>query len=244
MAAINPRTKVICLSYIHTFSGYAIDVAAIGQICQKHGILFVLNLSQAAGAFPVDISALPIDALVCAGYKWLLGPYGTGFCWMKKEVREKLEYPQNYWISLMDEVGLSHEGPLLLKEDRSSRRYDIFGTANFFNYVPWRASIEYLLAIGLDQVHAHNQQLVDQIIDGIDSKNFYFVSPIVKGSRTNIIVFSHQQASHNSALFEYLKTQGLHLALWKGKLRIAPHIYNTPQDIDRFLSVLNSYEPK
>jgi len=96
-----------------------------------------------AGAFEIDLTQWEVDAVVCAGYKWLLGPYGTGFCWIRKEVRQQLNYAQNYWISLMDEASLNSEGPIHLKEDHSARRYDVFGTANFFNYVPWAASIEY-----------------------------------------------------------------------------------------------------
>ncbi len=239
-AAINPRTKLICLSYIHTFSGYPLDVAGIGKICQEYGILYVINLSQAAGAFEVNLEKLPVDAVVCAGYKWLLGPYGTGFCWIKKEVRERLDYPQNYWISLMDEQSLSSEGPMSLKDDHSARRYDMFGTANFFNYVPWRSSIEYLLSIGLENIQAHNQALVNQFVDGLNKKCFHLISPEIKAERTNIAVFSDKDPARNQNLFNRLKDKGFHLALWKGKLRVSAHIYNTPQDIQRLLEALDA----
>lgn len=241
--AITRRTKLVCLPLIHSFTGFKHDAKAIGQICRSQDVLFVLNLSQAAGAFEIDLSQWEVDALVCAGYKWLLGPYGTGFCWIRKQVREQLNYPQNYWISLMDEASLNAEGPLNLKDDHSARRYDVFGTANFFNYVPWRASIEYLLSIGLDRVHQHNQALVDQLVDGLEG-SFDLISPRKVKERTNIVVFSHKDPSRNSRLFEFLKTQGFYLALWKNKLRASPHIYNTPQQIESLLFNLNRYAEK
>lgn len=242
--AVNARTKLVCLPLVHSFTGYRQDIKAIGRYCRSQGILCVVNLSQAAGAFEIDLSQWEIDAVVCAGYKWLLGPYGTGFCWIKPQVRERLNYPQNYWISLMDEPGLNSEGAIKLKDDHTARRYDVFGTANFFNYVPWQASIEYLLTIGLAAIDRHNQGLVDQLVDGINQDSFELVSPALKIERTNIVVFSCKDASRNCHLFEFLKSKGYYLALWKNKLRVSPHIYNTTQEMEGLLKAINNYGPK
>lgn len=239
--AINRRTKLVCLPLVHSFTGFKQDIEAIGKLCRSHGILCIVNLSQAAGAFEVDLSQWEVDAAVCAGYKWLLGPYGTGFCWIRKEVRQQLNYPQNYWISLMDEKSLSSEGPISLKDDHAARRYDVFGTANFFNYVPWIASIGYLLSIGLERIEKHNQMLVDQLVDGLDQEYVDLISPRPKKERTNIVVFSCKDGSKNSHLFEFLKAQGFYLALWRNKLRVSPHIYNTSQEMEGLLAALNKY---
>ncbi len=239
--AFNKRTRLVCLPLVHSFSGYKLDIVSIGKLCRSHGILCVLNLSQAAGAFAIDLSQWELDAVVGAGYKWLLGPYGTGFCWIRKEVRERLNYPQNYWISLMDETSLKTEGPIDLKDDHTARRYDVFGTANFFNYVPWTASIEYLLSLGLDQVEKHNKALVDQLVEGLDDKSYALISPRQKKERTNIVVFSHKDPAQNVRLLEVLQNKGFYLALWKNKLRASPHIYNTADEITPLLKVLNNY---
>jgi len=242
--AINRRTKLICLPFVHSFTGFKEDIKAIGKLCRSQRILFLVNLSQAAGCFELDLSQWEVDAVVCAGYKWLLGPYGTGFCWIRKDIRQELNYAQNYWISLMDEAGLNSEGSINLKDDHTARRYDVFGTANFFNFVPWKASIDYLLELGLDRVDRHNQLLVDQMIDGLDRKKFSLISPYPQKERTNIVVFSHTDASQNSHLYEFLKGKGFYLALWKNKLRVSPHIYNTQQEIEGLLTVLNNYATK
>jgi cysteine desulfurase / selenocysteine lyase len=239
--ALTSKTKVVCLPYVHTFSGRVLDIVAIGDLCRQRGILFVVNMSQAVGAFEVNMAGLPVDAIVCAGYKWLLGPYSTGFCWIKKAVRESLNYPQAYWISLMDEQSLSSTGEIVLKEDKSARRYDVFATANFFNYVPWQASIKYLSGIGIKEIAHHNGLLVDQIVDGIKNTEFKCISPTESYQRTNIVVFSFKDGTENGSIFEFLKGQGFYVALWKGKLRVSPHIYNTQDDIKRFLCALHAY---
>ncbi len=242
--SMTSRTKLVCLPLIHSFTGVKLDIKTIGKLCSSRGVLCILNLSQAAGAFEVDLSQWEVDAVVCAGYKWLLGPYGTGFCWIRKEIRQQLNYAQNYWISLMNEGTLNTEGPIDLKEDHSARRYDVFGTANFFNYVPWRASIDYLTRLGLDNVEKHNQALVDHMVDGLNQEHFDLISPHPKKERTNIIVFSSKNASQNSQLFEFLKSRSFYLALWRNKLRISPHIYNTLQEIEGLLTALNDYASK
>ena len=238
---LNPRTRLVCLPLVHSFSGFKQDIKAISHWCRRHGILCVVNLSQAAGAFEVDLSQWQVDAVVCAGYKWLLGPYGTGFCWIDEKLRQQLNYTQNYWISLMDEAGLKSEGVLTLNDDRSARRYDVFGTANFFNFVPWTASIHYLLDIGLDRVEEHNQRLVDMIIEGLDRKRYELLSPHLKEARSNIVVFSLKDAASNANLSDFLKSKGIHLALWKNKLRVSPHIYNSSKEIGVLLGALNDY---
>ena len=236
---IKRKTKVLCLSHVHTFSGYRLDVEAVGKLCRERGIIFVLNISQSAGAFPVDISALGVDAVTSAGYKWLCGPYATGFCWMKSEIRSSLEYNQAYWSALLKEEALRSTGPLALPQEKSSRRYDVFAPANFFNFIPWRAAIEYLIAVGLTEIEQHNRQLVDILVEGLDKKQFYFVSPASTGDRTNIVVFSHRQSDKNPRILETLKKQGIYLALWKGNLRAAPHLYNTSQDIEKLLTCIH-----
>ena len=144
----------------------------------------------------------------------------------------------------MNENTLSHEGPLTLPDDHTARRYDIFGTANFFNYVPWRASINYLMSIGLENIHAHNQLLVRQLTHALNKHNFQLISPQENAQLTNIVVFSHRDPSRNAGIIEHLKTKGIHLAFWKGKLRASPHIYNQTSDIQQLIESLNETNNK
>ncbi len=238
--AITPRTKVICLPMIHSFSGWCLDIGGIGALCRQKGITFVVNMSQVLGVWPVDISSLPVDVVVCAGYKWLLGPYGTGFCWIRPDLRESLQYEQSYWIALMDERSLNREEELSLRQNNSARKYDVFGTANFFNFVPWRSSIDYLMGIGLAVVKRHNDALISLFHQGVDLTLWDVVSPKGVGIVSPIIVIAHKDRERNVGIFEDLKNKGVHAALWKGNIRISPHIYNTRGDMERLLLLLNA----
>ncbi|MCA9402077.1 MAG: aminotransferase class V-fold PLP-dependent enzyme [Candidatus Omnitrophica bacterium] len=236
---IGPKTRLLCLSHVHTFSGQVLQVEAIGKICQENGVLFILNLSQSAGTRPIDLSSGDIDGVVCAGYKWLLGPYGTGFSWMKPELRQKLDYNQSYWISSLNEEDLKNEGPISLKQSSSARKYDIFGTANFFNFVPLEASIQYLLNLGVAAIQQYQHHLVKIILEEIDQKKYQVISSQENSQLSSLCVFSHKEPQNNAKIFNLLKNHQIHGAFWKNNIRLSPHIYNSPDDVKRCCSVLN-----
>jgi len=236
---ITDKTRLFCISQVHTFSGIILEIEKFAQICKDKGILFVLNLSQSAGAMPVDVSGFAVDAIVCAGYKWLCGPYGTGFIWIKPELRDQLNLNHAYWTALLSAEELKQEGPLFLKDLNTARKYDIFGTANFFNFVPFKTAIDYLMDIGLDKISVHNMGLIDKFINELNYDSYHLISPKEGPRRSNLVVLSHKNKDKNEEIFNTLFSQGIYTALWKGNLRISPHVYNTEDEIGRLLDVLH-----
>src|SRR5713226_7323999 len=85
IAAITPRSRVVSVSHVRFDDGSLLDAARVAAACHAQGALLVLDVSQSCGAVPMDVHDLGADFLVCAGYKWLLSPYGTGFFWAKSE---------------------------------------------------------------------------------------------------------------------------------------------------------------
>jgi len=94
-AALTPRTRVFCSTWVHSFSGVACDLRALGSVCRANGTRFVVNVSQGLGARPFDLST-GVDAVVGVGFKWLCGPYGTGFTWVRPELLRSLHCNQAY----------------------------------------------------------------------------------------------------------------------------------------------------
>lgn len=240
-AHITKKTKLFCISHIHTFSGITLDVKGLGDVCRRKKIIFVLNLSQSAGTMPLDLSGWNVDAAVCAGYKWLCGPVGTGFCWMKPELREKLTLNNSYWPTVLSDEDLRSEGPIILKELTSARKYDVFGTANFFNFVPFKVGIDYLLGVGIEKIRAHHDKLLDCFIQKLNSSEYTLLSPEKGATRSSLLYFSCQDKSKNSDLYKRLIAARIFSAFWKGNIRISPHIYNTVTDIDHIINFLDKY---
>jgi cysteine desulfurase/selenocysteine lyase len=240
-AAAGASSRLLCMSWVHSFTGRAIDLAAVGEFCRSRRILFVLNGSQALGTRPLNVADTPVDALTSVGYKWLCGPYGTGFCWMRPEVLESLACQQAYWLAMQTADDLAKdEDDIRLRTDLGARAFDVFGTANFFNFLPWAASVDYLFQQGIDRIASHNDSLISQLLEGLYPAGYEIISPRQGPCRSTLAVFSHRQRERNRHIYERLLEEGIHIALRKGNLRLSPHLYNTAADIDRVLTVLNA----
>lgn len=245
-AALTPATRALCLSWVHSFSGHATDLAALGDLCRRRGAAFLVNTSQGLGGRRLDLPSLPVDAVVNVGWKWLCGPYGTGFCWLRPELRERLVVNRHYWLASQtaddlqgggeDEAGFPDPASV---HRLGARRFDVFGTASFLNVKPFAAAVETLLAAGLERVEAHDRALVDRLVEGLDRSRFRLLSPEAPAARTPIVVLSHREPARNPAVFERLREAGLDAALRRGNLRVSPHLHNTPDDVDRLLAALH-----
>lgn len=239
--AIGPRTRVLCTTWVHSFAGHAIDERAIGALCRERGVAFVLNAAQGVGARLLALAgpdAAPVDAVTAVGFKWLRGPYGTGFAWVRPELRERLSYNQQYWLSMQTAADLEREGEPELREGLGARRYDVFGTANFFNFTAWAAAIEELLETGIEQAAAHDQRLVEAIAAGVEAAGFELVSPRRGPERSTLVLFSHPDPAANREIYDGLRRRGIYLAMRRGRLRASPHVHNTEADVARLLAAL------
>jgi selenocysteine lyase/cysteine desulfurase len=231
---ISEHTRLLCSSWVFSLTGEAVDIDAIGRLCHERGVLFVVNGTQAVGARPIDVQRSPVDALVSCGFKWLCGPYATGFCWIDPDLLERLHYHQDYWLAHMQQSDLAHEGGHELRDDLRAGRYDVFGTANFFNFVPWTAALELLKDVGVAAIEAHDQHLVDVIVaDLADSRRVRVLSPSHGPARSSIVTISHTDPSLNSSVYEKLRADGIDVALRAGNLRLSPHLHNSEQDMRR-----------
>ena len=238
---IGTATRLLCTSWVFSYTGHMIDLPAVSSICREKGVKLILNCSQAIGTQPFDVTKGYADAITCVGFKWLCGPYGTGFCWIDPVLREDLDYNQAYWLAMQTADDLkTAKGIPEVKEVLGARKYDVFGTANFFNFVPWRASVEYLLEKSIEKIKSHNDTLIEYLKKGLHKSNYEILTPQSDSYASTILVISHKDKSRNEEIFELLKQKNIYISLRRGNLRFAPHLYNTLGEIDEALSLLNS----
>jgi selenocysteine lyase/cysteine desulfurase len=230
---------VLCTSWVHSFSGFVTDLQAVGEVCRQRGVWFLVNTTQGLGARTLDVASLPVDGVVNAGWKWLLGPYATGFCWLRPELLERLEYNQSYWLARFTADDLGRDRlDLDTPAAHPARGYDLFAPANFFNFVPWCASLELLLEIGPGDVERYDQELVARLLAGLDTDHYRLLSPEAEAARSTLVFLEHRERDRNPEIHRSLADAGIDVALRRGALRIAPHVHNRAGDIDRLLEVL------
>src|SRR5262245_30928689 len=235
-SALTHRTRVVCMTWVHSFSGRVADLAAVGRACRERGAWFVVNGSQGVGVRPIDVHALPVDALVSAGFKWLCGPYGTGVCWLRPELADAMRTTKLYWLSALTADDLA--APSLDLESivpGRAGRFDVFGTANFFNFVPFVAAVELLLELRISEVASSVDGLVVRLLDGLDRRRCQLESDDEVRSWLVVVLPVGEGAG---TTVERLARAGVHVAHRRGRIRISPHLYNSADDIDRVLALL------
>ena len=151
--AIDERTAVVALPHCHWTDGGQLDLVRIGARCREVGAVLVLDLTQSAGAMRFDAGAVRPGYVVCAGYKWLLGPYSLGFLWVAPEHREGRPIEFN-WIG---RAGAEDFAGLVDYRDEyqpGARRFDVGERSNFILVPMLNAALEQILAWGVGAVEA------------------------------------------------------------------------------------------
>ena len=105
-AAIGPRTRVVAVTWVDSFTGCTLDLQALGSGCRQAGTFLVVNASQALGVRAISVRSAPVDAVVSCGYKWLCGPCATGFAWLSPALMNCLRPQQAYWLAMQADRGL------------------------------------------------------------------------------------------------------------------------------------------
>lgn len=154
--AIRPETKMIVCTNGSNLTGNYIDISQVGEIARRHGLLFVVDASQTAGVFPIDVQNMNVDVLCFTGHKGMLGPQGTGGMY----VREGLEIkPLKSGGSGVQTYSKTHprEMPTALEA----------GTLNGHGIAGLRAAVEYIEETGIDTIRAREQALMWRFYEGV-----------------------------------------------------------------------------
>ena len=238
LAAMTPKTRMVSASLVRFDNGVLLDAARIAAACHAQGALLLLDVSQCCGGMPLDVAKLGADFLVCAGYKWLLSPYGTGFFWAKNEHTEKMRPGPFYWAAAegaQNFHSLALENP---KPVRGARRWDIAETSNYFNFAAMDASLQFVLQFGPETVEAHNRKLIDFLFERLPKDRCVPASPLDSARRGPYGCFAARSPEKTAELYDKLAKEKIITSLREGNIRVSPHLYNTERDIDRLITAI------
>ncbi len=240
IAQIGPQTRIVTASLVRFDNGAMLDAARVARACEKVGAALLLDLTQCAGAMKFRIRDLGAAMAVCSGYKWLLGPYGTGFFWIAQEWIERLPLGATYFMAL---EGARDFHALPSSEFRSApgaRRWDSAETANFTNLTAFDASLDLIGRIGGENIQNHVDALTNEILERMPRDRFMLTSPEPRERRGPYICVSAINPNDTRAIHEKLGAAQIHVSLRGTSLRISPYIYNTREEISRLIDVLES----
>lgn len=240
IAAISSRTRLVSASMVRFDDGSLLDASRVARACHDAGALLLLDASQCAGAMPIDVAKLGADFMTSAAYKWLLGPYGTGFFWARGEQIEKMPVGPFYWQALAGAEDF-HSLSLLVEEAkpaRGARRWDAPETASYLNLAALDASLELLLKAGTDTVAAHNRRLIEEMFERLPRDRCVLASPANASERGPYGCFAARSADKTAEVYGKLRKNNVIVSLREGNLRISPHLFNTERDLDKLIMTI------
>jgi selenocysteine lyase/cysteine desulfurase len=239
--ALGRRTRVAAVSMVSYNTGYRLDIERLGHACRENGTILLADLSQAAGAVSLrlgaEAAALPIDVAVCAGYKWLLSPYGTGFAWFHPEVLGRLAVTDVYWQAVEGAANFNKLPRTGWKLAPGARRFDSTETASFLNLAAMIASLQFLRQVGVKTIERHAMGLLDRLIEHLPA-GCRVASALEPRERSTIMAVEAPDAAATARLHRALLAARVIVSLREDRLRISPNIYNTGSDIARCLEAL------
>lgn len=224
---IDKRTRLVTMSSVQSLNGFMIDLRVLGELCRSKGALFFVDAIQSLGVIPMDVKDCGADFLAADGHKWLLAPEGTGIFYCRRELAQELKPSLIGWKSIKREYDYENID-FTLKEN--ALRFEE-GSFNVMGIRALGAAMELLFEIGIERICGRVHDIGDLIIDEAEKRGFGIRTPRDRNERGGIVSFSGD--FDPMTLKKKLRESDIVVNNRGGAIRLAPHFYNTEEEIIR-----------
>jgi cysteine desulfurase / selenocysteine lyase len=227
------RTRVVSVSHVQFYSGFRVDVAALGEICSRFGVLLVVDGTQSTGAIRLDVAAAGVDVLVVSAHKWMMGPRGIGFASFSERAMNSITPRVVGWLSVNDPFAFNRKLDFL----PDARRFEP-GTANGSGILGLAERLTQIDELGIDRIEERILSLSELLRE---RALHHGLKPIyqfagMSGSGINIL---KKPGLATSDLHAKLTASGIYASIRNDAIRISPHYYNTADEIEQIVDVMS-----
>lgn len=231
-ALIDERTRVVSATHGYYLNGYRQDLRELADMAHRHGALLFVDAYQTLGTTPVDVKALDIDMLAAGTLKYLMGTPGLAFLYVRRSLLEKMEPSLTGWFGRTNPFAFD---PKRLDWAVTARRFDT-GTPPVLNAYVARAGLELLESVGVAEIERWTRGLSQRLVAGAEAHGLTVYGTTDPDRKTPTTAIRCPGDSH--AVEIALREEGI-LASARGPVvRLAPHFYNTLDEMDRAVEVL------
>jgi selenocysteine lyase/cysteine desulfurase len=223
-AHIDERTLIVPAAHVCFRNGYRLDIPRLATLCRERGAYLLLDDYQRTGTAPLDVHALGVDFMVTGALKYLLGPAGVAFLYVRRDL-----------IGRLDPFAFSHDR---LDWSPSARRFET-GSPPIPNVYAVAAGIELLQTVGPAMIAEQVNRLVERFARGVRERGFDVVTPDDPGARGPLVVVRSTDAA---TMIGRLEQRGIIASARGTGLRVSFHAYNNEQDVDAVLQALDEEE--
>jgi selenocysteine lyase/cysteine desulfurase len=235
---VDDQTIALAISHVEYVNGFKHDLKNLSQVAHENGAFLIVDAIQSLGVIPVDVDRMSVDFLTASCYKWLLGPAGAGYLYVRKELIERFDPPFIGWGSVDPEVfeTIQFWDIRKLQLSNTASRFEI-GSPSFVGHVGARAAIRLLLEVGIENIRKRILGLTELLMDSIENLGYQLTSPREPQHRSGIVHFLIEDAKKKA---EKLKNKNIIVSARSNGLRISPHFYNTEEEIELLIKELKT----
>lgn len=237
---VDDDTVALAVGQVGWFNGFRHDLSLLSEIAHEKGAYLVVDGIQSVGGLKIDVKKEGVDFLVAGTYKWLLGPGGAAFLYIRREIAEELSPVFIYGHTLkggLVEKNLYDEFNLYdLSYGDLARRHDM-SVFNRAAYVGSWVSMNLILKYGIENIENRIDELCEYLIGELLNLGFELQTPLSAKKRFGIVSF---KVEDNRSAAKMLEERDVIVAPRVGGLRVSPHFFNTKSDIDKFIEELQT----
>lgn len=232
--AMDERTRVLTISAVQFTNGFRADLAELGRICRRRGVLFCVDAIQMLGALPIDVQAMNIDFLAADGHKWVCGPLSCGVFYIRRELIARLQPVLAGWLCMRNPLDFEHYDFSFVD---SACKFDT-GSYNVVGIYGLGAALDLVRGVGIEQIGQRVLMLTDRLAAGLRDKGYEVASPRGADEASGILSFSSPHRAAAALRDELERDHQIYLVVRDGRLRASPHYYQTPEEIDALVAAL------
>jgi selenocysteine lyase/cysteine desulfurase len=224
LEALAQKPRLLSISAVQYATGLTLDLVRLGEACRAAGTLFCVDAIQAVGALPFSVQAIQADFAMADGHKWLLGPEGLGFFYVRPQIMDQLSLSEFGWHMVEDMGNYDRKD---WQPAADARRFEC-GSPNMLAATALKASTDLLLEVGMDQVATRVVTNVLYLKELLDDKGATFINPLLHQRPSGILTF-HFMGKDSTQLYKLLMQAGVICANRGGGIRFSPHFHTTQE---------------
>ncbi len=235
-SSLAPDIKILVTSYVQYRTGFRQDLEALGRLCRRRKIIFVVNATQALGAMPVDVRRAKIDFMVFSCFKWTMAGYGAAGLYAAREHLPAIKFAEAGWRSVPAPEKMDNRARLLKQEASAVEA----GCVHFPCIFALGASVNLLYRLGVKNIQERIFELNDYLVEGLSRLGARTATPLDRACRSGITIIKVKDPAYSVAKLEKM---GIMTAARGEGIRVSLHFYNSHADIDRLLAGIKRLGP-
>ncbi len=234
LEAINERTICVTLDHSHWHDGTIFDLKKIREKCQEYQAVFIVDGTQSIGALPFDLEEIKPDALICAGYKFLMGPFSCAISYFSDFFDEGIPIEFN-WINRKQSDDFASLSEYQDNYRPKAYRYNVGEFSNFILLPMLSASIDQLLSWKVDRIQDYCHYITNNFLNSVREKG-WVDDP--GGHARHLFGIYRKDPFDSNNLLAQLQKNKIFVSVRGQAVRISPHVYNDEDDLMRLAELL------